>query len=269
MHNSFYSFKSPQEESLATKRRLRLFAVCVVGGLLISYSAMAQGQTVSGRVTSKNQEPLPGVSILVKGSTIGTSTDADGKYTVQVPQQNGVLVFSFIGFATQEVSVGSQTQIDVQLSEDVTQLTEVVVTALGISQEKRSLGYSVQEVKGQDIAQTQRSNFLVSLQGRVAGLTMTPTSGLPGASASINLRGLNSLSGSNQPIIVVDGLVINNATFDQHRLVSDLDNRGNDYTNRGADINPNDIESITVLKGPEAAALYGQDGGSGAIIITT
>jgi TonB-linked SusC/RagA family outer membrane protein len=254
--------------SKTSRSALRILCAAMLM-MILSISAFSQS-VVTGRVTSKDDVGLPGVSILVKGTTIGTSTDADGKYSLQVPDaENSVLVFSFIGFATQEVTVGSRGQIDLTLDEDVTQLTEVVVTALGIAQDKRALAYSVGTVKGDAIAQTQRPNFMVALQGRVAGLSMISTSGLPGSSTSITLRGIGSISGNNQPLIVVDGLPIDNRVLDQHNLVSNGDNRNNDYINRAADINPNDIESVTVLKGPEAAALYGQGGASGAIIITT
>jgi TonB-linked SusC/RagA family outer membrane protein len=268
-----YKNKPPQEVDPACMRTGWRFRSTTLFLLLtlITANVFAQQQTVTGIVKSKsNNEALPGVSVLVKGTTVGTTTDADGKYIIQIPDaQNNVLVFSFIGFAAQEVSVGSRAVIDLNMEDDITQLNEVVVTALGISQEKRGLGYSIQDVKGKDIANTQRTNFLVALQGRVAGLQMTPTSGLPGSSVSINLRGFSSLAGSNQPLMVVDGLVINNSTYNSHASVSDFDNRNNDFTNRVSDLNPNDIESVTVLKGPEAAALYGQDGASGAIVITT
>lgn len=243
-----------------------LFFVLVL--ISIGYS-FAQEKVVIGKVVdSKDNTPLPGANLLIKGTNHGTVSDANGTFSINASDAD-VLVVSLIGYESQEITIASQSSITINLKETVSVLGEVVVTALGISQEKRTLGYSVQEVKGNDIADTQRSNFMVSLQGRVAGLTMTTTSGLPGSSVSINLRGVNSIGGSNQPLLVVDGLVINNQTFNQHTLVSDLDNRSNDFVNRGADINPNDIENITVLKGPEAAALYGQDGASGAILITT
>ncbi|MCY7352360.1 MAG: TonB-dependent receptor plug domain-containing protein [Cytophagaceae bacterium] len=168
-----------------------------------------------------------------------------------------------------EVTVSAQSVINVTLASSAASLDEVVVTALGITQERRALGYSVAQVKGQDVSEAQRDNFLVALQGRVAGLSMTPTSGVPGASVSIQLRGASSIGGNNQPLYVVDGLPIDNRTFGQGALVSDRPNRDNDYLNRAADINPNDIASITILKGPEAAALYGIDASSGAILITT
>lgn len=243
--------------------------LCVCLALPTAPSVLAQDRVITGKVSdAKENNPLPGVSILVKGSQRGTVTDADGSFSVNASSTD-VLVISFIGFETQEIPVGDRTNVAVTMHESVSTLNEVVVTALGMSQEKRSLGYSVQEVKGDDIAQTQRPSFMTSLQGRVAGLSMISTSGLPGSSTSITLRGVGSISGNNQPLIVVDGLPVDNRVLDQHNLVSNGDNRNNDYTNRAADINPNDIASITVLKGPEAAALYGQGGASGALLITT
>lgn len=237
--------------------------------MLLTTTAWAQGHLVKGKVTAaKDQAPLPGVNIIIKGTTRGVVTDMNGAYTLEV-NEGDLLIFSQVGMESKEVLITSQSVLDVSMSETTSFLGEVVVTALGISQEKRSLGYSVQNVDGEELARTQRPNFFTSLQGRVAGLTMTSTSGMPGSSASIQLRGVSSITNGNQPLIVIDGLPVDNTTFNQHNLYSNLDNRNNDYTNRAADINPNDIASVTVLKGPEAAALYGQDGGSGVILITT
>lgn len=246
--------------------------------LMACTATWAQGQTVTitGKVTdAETQQGLPGASVLVSGTTNGTITDTDGNFSLRT-DFSGIplkVTISFIGYVTTSVDVlvtnGSATPLKVAMQTDIKSLDEVVVTALGISQQKKALGYSTQEVKGSELAETQRPNFLVSLQGRIAGLSMTPTSGQPGSSVSISLRGVASIGGSNQPLIVIDGLPIDNRTFNQHTLVTDLDNRGNDYTNRAGDMNPNDIESITVLKGPEGAALYGQDGATGVIIITT
>jgi TonB-linked SusC/RagA family outer membrane protein len=216
---------------------------------------------------SDDNSPLPGVNIVVKGTTNGTVTDGNGEYKISVTG-DGVLIFSFVGMLTQEISAQGRTAIDIQMSADATQLSEIVVTGFQ-NLEKRGLPYSVGEVKGDDIAQTQRPNFMVALQGRVAGLSMISTSGVPGSSTSITLRGVGSITGSNQPLIIIDGLPVDNRVFDQHNLVSNGDNRNNDYVNRAADVNPNDIASVTVLKGPQAAALYGQGGASGAIVITT
>lgn len=236
---------------------------------LLSVQAYAQERTITGKVvSSKDNTPLPGVSIVIKGTNQGTATDANGQFTLSAGE-NAILVISQIGMETQEISVGSRSSIDVRLTESTAVLEEVVVTALGISQEKRALGYAVSTVSGASVAETQRPNFMASLQGRVPGLTVVSTSGLPGSSTSLTLRGVASLTGNNQPLIVVDGLPVDNRIMNQHSLVTDGDNRNNDYINRAADINPNDIESVSILKGPEAAALYGQDGASGAIIITT
>ncbi|WP_242916231.1 SusC/RagA family TonB-linked outer membrane protein [Pontibacter liquoris] len=243
--------------------------------LLFHFQCLAQAGTVTGTVISaSDKSPLPGVSVGVKGTTRGTVTDANGKFSVQAAPAD-VLVFSFIGMKKFERPVGTSTNIDVTLQDDSNSLDEVVVTALGIKQEKKALGYAVTEVKGATIAKTQRENFVNGLAGRVAGVEVTTTSGLPGSSSSVMIRGVSSLSGSNQPLYVVDGLPINNTTFNTSGFASSassatsLDNRSTDFTNRGADINPQDIESITILKGPEASALYGIDAASGAIVITT
>ncbi|MEI7587117.1 SusC/RagA family TonB-linked outer membrane protein [Runella sp.] len=234
-----------------------------------SFSLLAQDRVISGKVTnSADNTTLPGVSIIVKGTSRGTTTDNNGEFKVSAPN-NATLIFSYIGFVRREVKVGNSTVINLTMESDESILNEVVVTALGVKKEKKALGYSTQDVKGQDIIDTGRDNFLTAMQGRVSGLTMTPTSGQPGSSVSIQLRGASSIGGNNQPLFVVDGLPIDNRTFGQGALVSDQPNRANDYLNRAADINPNDIESITVLKGPEAAALYGIDASAGAILITT
>lgn len=235
----------------------------------LSFSLLAQERTISGKVTSAaDNSILPGVSIVVKGTSKGTTTDGNGEFKVAVPN-NATLIFSYIGYLRQEVKVGSSNVINILLDNDENILNEVVVTALGVKQEKRALGYAVQEVKGQDLLDSQRDNFMMGLQGRVAGLQMTPTSGTAGGSAVIQLRGAGSIGNSNQPLYVVDGLPISNNTFGQGALVSDRPNRDMDYQNRAADINPNDIETVTVLKGPEAAALYGIEAANGAIVITT
>jgi TonB-dependent SusC/RagA subfamily outer membrane receptor len=235
----------------------------------MSLSLIAQDRTVSGKVTSSAENGiLPGVSIVVKGTSKGTTTDSNGEFKVSVPN-NATLIFSYIGYLRKEVKVGTSNILNVSLDNDDNTLNEVVVTALGVKQEKRALGYAVQEVKGQELLDSQRDNFMMGLQGRVAGLQMTPTSGTAGGSAVIQLRGAGSIGNSNQPLYVVDGLPISNSTFGQGALVTDRPNRDMDYQNRAADINPNDIETVTVLKGPEAAALYGIEAANGAIVITT
>jgi TonB-linked SusC/RagA family outer membrane protein len=237
---------------------------------------VSQAQTVvTGRVIKDDGTPADGASVTIKGKGTGTKTDAQGNFKITAAKGD-VLVISSINFVTQQVTVKDATTITVKLKLVDKTLDEVVVTAMDIKRNPRELGYSVQTVKGSDIQQTQRENFVNSLQGRVAGVTVTPTTGAAGASTGIVLRGFNTISGTNQPLFVVDGIIIDNATLNSNSqggsgigLASDLPNRNNDYTNRIADLNPNDIENVTVLKGPEATALYGSQASNGAIVITT
>lgn len=227
----------------------------------------SQTRTLTGIVVDESQERLPGVNIIVKGTTQGTTTGFDGEFQITA-REGATLVFSYLGFKTREVAGSSN--MKVVLTEDSETLGEVtVVGSLGIVRNKKALPYATQALKGDEVAETQRTNFVNALQGRVAGLTVTSTSGQPGASSAVNLRGVTSMSGSNSPLYIVDGLPVSNQTLNQGLLISDQPNRNMDYSNRGADINPEDIESITILKGPEAAALYGIEAGNGAIIITT
>lgn len=248
----------------------------VLMGLFLSTAqAFAQQQkTVTGRVTSEQGNPLGGVSVVLKGTTSGATTGSDGRYSVRVVVGN-VLQYRLIGTAPEERTVGAENTIDVQLRRVATSLDAVVVTALGQTTSQRALGTAQQTVAGSEVAQAQRLNFVNALQGRVAGVDVTSTSGVPGASSVITIRGVTSVSGSNSPLMIVDGLPIDNKTTNTNNLVSgtltqfDMANRQTDFTNRAADLNSEDIESITVLKGPEAAALYGIDAANGAIVITT
>lgn len=248
----------------------------VVALLLFIFSlpAFGQSQTVSGTIQDADKKtPLAGVTIRVVGTTSVTQTNDKGAFTIKASNGQTLLITS-VGFETRRVPV-TGAKMDLVLRAEVAELEEVVV-AMDIKKKPRELGYSTQSVKGKEIAETQRENFLNSLQGRVSGLTITPTTGSAGASSQIVLRGFNSLSLSNSPLFVVDGIILDNQTIDETSnggsalgLASDRPNRNNDYTNRIADINPNDIESVTVLKGPEATALYGSQASSGAIVITT
>lgn len=232
--------------------------------LLFCLPVLAQDVTVNGRVTSSDDgSALPGVSIQVKGTTRGTTTDAEGQYRLSVPA-NSRLVFSFIGFNNQELPVGNQTTINVSLTSGAQSLDEIVVTAQGIERDKRSLGYSTQEVSGTQLAQRSEPTLLNALQGKLAGVQITGASGAPGASTNINIRGITSFNGSNQPLIVVDGIIFNN---DVNTTQSTL--FGTQPANRLNDINPESIESLNVLKGPAAAVLYGSRASAGAIVITT
>ncbi len=246
----------------------------LMGILFVAAQAFAQQKTVTGKVTDDDGLPLPGASIAIKGTNNGTSSNMDGNYSIRVAAGE-ILQFRFIGTVPLERTVGSDNVINVQLRMDATSLNEVVVTALGQSVQQRSLGTSQQSVKGADIAQTQRESFVNALQGRIAGVEVISSSGVPGASSSITIRGVSSISGSNQPLMIVDGLPIDNKTLNTSAFFSEISsttsqaNRGADFSNRSSDINPEDIESLVVLKGPEAAALYGIDAANGAIVITT
>lgn len=233
-------------------------------------NAWGQARVISGKVTSSEDgNALPGVNITVKGTSTGVISDADGTYKISVPADATTLVFSFIGFQRVEVVIGNRTEINQVLKVDTRQLNEVVVTSFGIKKEKKELGYAIQEVKGDELAETVRPNVVNALQGRIAGVTVGTTGGLPGSSSSIVIRGATSLGSNNQPLFVIDGVPVSNNTLSEGLLLNDSPNRNSDYTNRIADLNPNDIENITVLKGPAAAALYGIDAAAGAIIITT
>lgn len=231
--------------------------------VLWSASAFAQDRAVSGKVTEASSgNGLPGVSVAVKGTTIGTATDAEGNYQVRVPDANATLVFRYLGYTTREAVVGNQSTINVSLQTDTRQLDEVVVTALGIERSERSLGYATQQVQGDNLTFTKEQNVLGSLAGKVAGVQVTGSSGASmGGTQKIKIRGVNSIAGVDQPLIVVDGTPISNANF------AGADQA--DYGNLAQDINPEDIESVNVLKGPAASALYGIRGQYGVIMITT
>lgn len=243
-------------------KRLVLFLTL----LLFAAIPLLQAQVVeiSGTVTSSEDgSPMPGASIIVNGTTIGTLSDADGKYMLRVPVDATELVVSFVGMKSQDIRIEGRTVIDVALEVDILGQFEVVVTALGVTREKKALGYSVQDVAGDELTKAREANILNSLSGRVAGAQITSSSGAVGASTRIVLRGATSLSADNQPLFVVDGIPIDNSNFG---------GTGNEGVNRGngaADINPNDVESITVLKGPNAAALYGSRAYNGVILINT
>ncbi|GGE94976.1 SusC/RagA family TonB-linked outer membrane protein [Hymenobacter cavernae] len=202
--------------------------------------------------------------MLLKGTSNGISTNSEGTYNLSVPEAGGTLVFSSIGFTTTERSIGTDNQINIALGSDSKQLSEVVVTALGIERDKRSLGYATQEIKAEQISQKSEPNVLSALQGKVSGVRITTASGLPGSSTNINIRGITSLQGNNQPLFVVDGIPISN---DLDRTSNTL--FGAQQSNRALDIDPENVESINILKGPAAAALYGSRASAGAIIITT
>lgn len=222
--------------------------------------------SISGKVTSEGDNVgIPGVSILEKGTNNGTVTDIEGAYSIEVADENSVLIFSFVGFETQEIRVANRNVINVSLRESMAAMSEVVVTALGIEREKRSLGYAVGEVKGDDIRNVTQENAVNALAGRVAGVTINQMSGV-GSSTSVIIRGATSLSSDNQPLFVIDGVPVSNSLNNISRMG---DRNEVDYGNPISDLNPDDIEDITVLKGPSAAALYGARAGNGVILVTT
>ena len=238
---------------------------------LIVTSAYAQdGRELTGTVTSGGQ-PVPFSNVFVKGTTLGTQTDLDGKYKLTVPASATTLVFTSVGFKNKEVAIPAGTNVlDIAAEKDVLELNQVVVTALGIKKEQRALGYSVQQVKGEEVKGSGESNIVEGLAGKVAGVQIESQSGTPGASSKILIRGNATISGENQPLFVIDGIPVDNST---NNIVGDNSYDPNlagvAQSNRAIDINPDDIESINVLKGPAASAIYGVRAGNGAVVITT
>ncbi|MGR3811857.1 SusC/RagA family TonB-linked outer membrane protein [Jiulongibacter sp. NS-SX5] len=223
--------------------------------LFVLSSFKSKAIEISGVVSAPGEGPLPGVSILVKGTTTGTISDFDGKFKIQVPDTESVLVFSTIGFETMEIPVGNKTYFDVSLKADNKVLSEVVVTALGISREKKSLGFSQQEVSGDALVEARSNNVMNALSGKIAGVRISSNGG-PGSGSYIQIRGASSVSGNNEPLIVINGVPMQQT---------------NEKTYGGglSEINPDNIKDISVLKGPNAAALYGSRAANGVILITT
>ncbi|MDR1779292.1 MAG: SusC/RagA family TonB-linked outer membrane protein [Tannerella sp.] len=241
----------------------RIFLTCLlaISALVLS----AQERTVTGHVTSaEDNEPIIGATVIVKGnSSIGTVTDIDGNFTLSVPASATTLTVSYVGMADQDVAVAAR--VNVRLSSSNIQLEEVVVTAMGISREKKALGYAVQDVKSEQLTAGSNTSLTGALQGKLAGVQISPTSGMPGASSKMVIRGARSFTGDNTPLYVVDGMPIASTS---DRSTGDSVS-GSDYANRSFDIDPNDIESINVLKGQAASALYGMRASNGVVIITT
>ena len=226
-------------------------------------TVLAQTSKVTGKVVDENGEPVIGASIIVKGTTVGTVTDFDGNFELEVPNNGKHLVISYIGMKSQEVGVSSN--VTVRMMSDTQNLDEVVVTAMGITKEKKALGYAVQDVKSDELTKGANTSLSGALQGKVSGVEIMPSSGMPGASAKITIRGSRSFTGDNTPLYVIDGMpVASTADVDTYDSVT-----GSDFASRAVDIDPNDIESVNILKGQAAAALYGMRATNGVIIITT
>lgn len=236
----------------------------------------AQDKALTGTVTSSEDgQPIPGVQVVVKGTTLGTITDLDGNFSLTAPSDATALVFTYIGMASQEIAIGTETNFTVTMEPDILNLEGVVVTALGITREKKSLGYAVQEVSGEELTQVRETNVVNSISGKVSGVQIrqSPTMG---GSANVLIRGTTSLTQNNQALFVVDGIPLNNNNTNEDRVVANSTSSnqndgwgGYDYGNAAMDINPDDIESMSVLKGAAATALYGSRAANGVILITT
>ncbi len=242
---------------------------------LLILSQASTAQIITGTVTDASGTPFPGVSIIVDKNNKGTITDFDGNYSITA-SEGDILRFSYLGMTTQEIAVGQDSVLNVVLQEDTEQLNEVVVTALGIKKEKRSVGYSVQEIGSDELTRNNNKDVLGSIQGKVSGVNITSSGGAAGAGSSIIIRGITSLNpaANNQPLFVVDGIPVSNEAPSGSLLPSTGSNSPSSseqfsFTNRGADLNPNDIESVSILKGPAATALYGLRAANGVVVITT
>jgi TonB-linked SusC/RagA family outer membrane protein len=250
------------------KKKIPLIGVLL---LLFMQHLSAQNRIISGVVNDQKGEPIIGASVLAKGTTTGTYTDASGKFTLIINQNVTTLVVKYLGMKNKEVEIGANTSLMISMEDDVLGLDEVVVTALGVSKEKKSLGYSSQEVGGGLISQSGEENVIQGLSSKFSGLFVNGSGGTPGASSKIIIRGPSTFTGNNQPLIVIDGVPIDNSTdgtvagdYPFNETLNGVNN-----SNRAVDINPDDIENVSVLKGPAATALYGARAGSGVILITT
>jgi len=242
-------------------KRLTLLFTCFIMSMAV---AVAQNKQVSGTVFDENGEPIFGASVFAKGAaTIGTATDANGNFSLSIPESVTTLVISYIGYVEKEVAASKV--VKVTLEPDTKTLSEVVVTAMGLTREKRALGYSAQELKSDQLTAGANTSLAGALQGKLTGVDITSSSGMPGASSMMTIRGSRSFTGNNSPLFVVDGMPIaSTADLDTYNSVT-----GTDYANRAVDIDPNDIASVNVLKGQAASALYGLRASNGVIIITT
>ncbi len=249
-----------------TKQILMLFLALVV------QVSFAQEQTITGKITDSGGLPLPGVNIVIRGTSTGTQSDFDGLYSIDA-SSNDILVYSFLGFKTKEIPVGASSTINVQLEESASELEEVIVTAQGIRKEKKALGYAVSTVASEDIEQKADTDIGKILRGKAAGVRITGTGGVSGSGANIIIRGLSSVTGSNQPLFIVDGVPFDGsaggANQDDSNANSSASFQSGNVSSRFADIDPNNIESVNILKGLSATALYGSLGKNGVILITT
>ncbi|TNJ43767.1 SusC/RagA family TonB-linked outer membrane protein [Tamlana fucoidanivorans] len=236
----------------------------------VVHLSFAQEKTISGIVSDGSGLPLPGTTVLVKGTSNGTSTDFDGKFSIKA-NIGETLVFSFVGYATKEATIGASNTINITLTEDAESLEEVVITAQGIKAKPRSLSYAVESVDSGDITNARETNVVSALSSKAAGVQVTTSSGSVGASANIRIRGNTSITRSNSPLFVVDGVPINNDSYSEDPTTSNNNSSlgGTDFSNRAIDINSSDIESVNILKGIAAQTLYGLRAANGVVLITT
>lgn len=232
-----------------------LWRMCMVALIwMLTTTLYAQNVTVSGIVKDPTGEPVIGASVTVKGANTGTVTNIDGRYTLQCPAK-ATLVFSYLGLKTKNVEVNGRQQINIDLEDDATALNEVVVTALGIKRQTKALGYAVTELKSDELERANTVSPVTALQGKVAGVEISQSDGGMFGSTKIQIRGASTLNANNQPIFVVDGVILDNATSQSGD--ADWDSNINDYGNQLKNLNPDDFESVSVLKGAAATALYG------------
>jgi TonB-linked SusC/RagA family outer membrane protein len=246
--------------------RKALLLVVALFTMTLSFEVSAQQRVITGKVISDEDGlGLPGATVLVKGTTVGTTTDLDGNYSINVPAGSDVLIFSFVGLQTSEEAIGNRTVINITLTTDASQLSEVVVTAIGIEREKKALGYGVTSVGNEQLENRPEQDVARVLQGKVPGVNITSTNGMSGSGTNMVIRGYSSATGSNQPLFVVDGVPFNTAT----NSTNGFSTGGATTSSRFLDIDPNNIESMSVLKGLSATVLYGDQGRNGVILITT
>jgi TonB-dependent SusC/RagA subfamily outer membrane receptor len=243
-------------------KRLTLILILT---LLVSFTIKAQERTVSGKVTDETDQGLPGVTVLLKGTMQGVPSEADGTYKLSVTGANDVLIFKFLGYVTQEVKVGNQTTINIKLLPAVTDLAEVVVTAYGITQEKASLSYGVVSLDKSSLQARSEKDVAKLLRGKATGVDITQTSGMAGSGTNVIIRGYSSITGSNQPLFIVDGIPFNSDTNNDGGFASG----GGAASSRFLDLDPQTIENVSILKGLSATVLYGEAGRNGVILITT
>ena len=243
-----------------------MFRFLLVSFLFLASNVWAQDRTISGNISSdEDGSGLPGVNVIIKGTTVGTTTDVNGSYSLDVPSDGGTLVFSFIGLASQEIEIGARSVVDVVMSSEVEELQEVVVTALGITKEKAALGYAVTSIGGSQLEARPEADIARLLRGKVPGVDITSQSGVTGTGTNIIIRGYSSISGSNQPMFVLDGVPIDASTYSDRGFTSG----GATASSRFLDLDPNNVAEVSVLKGLAATVLYGEAGRNGVILITT